>query len=803
MPRASQKKAPTAAPVDKERRPPDQRAPLCLYVGWHAASEQAAAIASEIYKWFRGDPFDLKACGSGVPVQYRAWRPDAGPYAAPYDLPEIAPRKDRSSRAFRVFVPLIDEHFAACRGWRAYLYREIARAEAEQRRADAGKAAPSVTVVLPVALHPGAYQLRRQAVRLNFLRPHADREPAGETPEQRGRRVAPAVLNQLTDALGRRLLADQRGFDVAASGPPPKISMFVSHAKADGVDVAGLLRDEIRRRGQLEAFYDENDLAFGHGWKEGLERALDGGSAMLLAVLTDAYASRPWCRRELRSMRVVRERRAAGRGARARVCKLAPVLVVDALKDRATEQLPDVGPAPVFRHRSEAAGLVVDAAVRLVLQYAYDFERAKGVAAALPAAERARSWVVNAPPDLRTIAEVARFAERDGVAAPALLFPGPGVTDDSLADWRRLFPALSFRRFEDVRIERDSAPARESSARGSRTVALSIGESRSQSYLGFGAEHRAEVLVRVARLLLRNGRDLAYGGDLRTPGFARLLIEVVRAEDAAADERALAEEDGDAPRPGRMRRLANYLAWPRTEALTVDARARYLSVCRFVPVAPVGAKAPAGPFDPATPEAQFLAATSLSAMRRSMSRGGAPDTDDRPAPAATARVVLGGKVADYAGFLPGVAEEAAWTLDPGEPARPAPRARRVRPGALFVLGGFGGAARLLAKGFLSRRAPEFLTTLESAALRRAERLRAAVAAAPTPDVAAALAELDPERRFATLRRAFRGGLRTLADSNGLTRRENAALLETTDVGEILRILNRAPTLRSDAGPPPA
>jgi SLOG cluster2 len=50
-----------------------------------------------------------------------------------------------------------------------------------------------------------------------------------------------------------------------------------------------------------------------------------------------------------------------------------------------------------------------------------------------------------------------------------------------------------------------------------------------------------------------------------------------------------------------------------------------------------------------------------------------------------ARIVLGGRVAEFKGKMPGIAEEALLALQTGQP--------------LFVLGGFGGCARDIAEDF--------------------------------------------------------------------------------------------------------
>ena len=85
-------------------------------------------------------------------------------------------------------------------------------------------------------------------------------------------------------------------------------------------------------------------------------------------------------------------------------------------------------------------------------------------------------------------------------------------------------------------------------------------------------------------------------------------------------------------------------------------------------------------------------ALTLSAMRRIAAEGTEIDIPDRPrperVPPVAARVILGGKVQGYTGFLPGIFEEALVTLESGAP--------------LYLLGGFGGAAEVLCQTLLGQ-----------------------------------------------------------------------------------------------------
>ena len=87
----------------------------------------------------------------------------------------------------------------------------------------------------------------------------------------------------------------------------------------------------------------------------------------------------------------------------------------------------------------------------------------------------------------------------------------------------------------------------------------------------------------------------------------------------------------------------------------------------------------------------FNKAITLSAMRRMMMQPMSIDIPDVPQPEqippVTARILLGGKADSYAGFLPGIFEEALVTLQWERP--------------VYILGGFGGAAEILANAMLA------------------------------------------------------------------------------------------------------
>ncbi len=197
----------------------------------------------------------------------------------------------------------------------------------------------------------------------------------------------------------------------------------------------------------------------------------------------------------------------------------------------------------------------------------------------------------------------------------------------------------------------------------SRTVAISISESPDMSILGLSDAHLRDAMDKLALHLLASGASLAYGGDLRAHGFTDLLFELVGRYQREASEFRIG--------------VTNYLAWPfhvSKEADELEAICHSLvGIGELVCLTQDGRR-----LDPLAWSDRALHqptdkewAAGLTAMRRVM-RG-----------ATQARVVLGGRVADYRGDMPGIAEEALLSLQNGQP--------------LFLLGGFGGCTRDIAE----------------------------------------------------------------------------------------------------------
>ena len=112
-----------------------------------------------------------------------------------------------------------------------------------------------------------------------------------------------------------------------------KIRVFISHSKhdKDGVSVANSIRDWIHEHSSFASFFDVYDMPPGLSFEDVLQHEIR--EAVVLAVHTDSYSSREWCKRE-----VITAKR-----------HLVPMIVVDCVQDVDPRNIPYLGNVPVVR----------------------------------------------------------------------------------------------------------------------------------------------------------------------------------------------------------------------------------------------------------------------------------------------------------------------------------------------------------------------------------------------------------------------------------------------------------------------
>lgn len=196
-----------------------------------------------------------------------------------------------------------------------------------------------------------------------------------------------------------------------------------------------------------------------------------------------------------------------------------------------------------------------------------------------------------------------------------------------------------------------------------KSVAISVSEAPDSDILGYGSAMIRDLTIELSRHLLIAGAKMVYGGDLRSDGFTELFSEL---------SLQYKEYQGEVDRETVF--FQNYFAWPIWLNFAPEMKIHYTNSRvkpEFVqcPEDYTGDKKK--PIAPINNENNLIYAKSLTKMRNEMEAS------------VDARIILGGRTHGYKGFMAGIAEEYLISIQAGHP--------------IYLLGGFGGAASMLAK----------------------------------------------------------------------------------------------------------
>lgn len=193
-----------------------------------------------------------------------------------------------------------------------------------------------------------------------------------------------------------------------------------------------------------------------------------------------------------------------------------------------------------------------------------------------------------------------------------------------------------------------------------KSIAISVSENDDLEKLGFTIQHLNDITIEIARHIIANDGKALYGGDLRQNGFTTLFSELSNQYKRINDDTS---------------GFANYFVFPNTRQLTRSTRIHFLS--KNIEIHEVEDPKSLtidynSKYDPKTNmEHRYIYSECFKEMRIQMAKD------------CTARVLVGGKITNYLGYIPGVIEEALYTLRENKP--------------LYLVGAFGGATEKLIK----------------------------------------------------------------------------------------------------------
>lgn len=236
-------------------------------------------------------------------------------------------------------------------------------------------------------------------------------------------------------------------------------------------------------------------------------------------------------------------------------------------------------------------------------------------------------YVIPCPPELYNIRCLPNEKNK-------LLYPEPPLGQEELTILRQVHKDVDF-----------VTPMEYASANLQlleKNIAISISDSEDSSTYGVGQEILDDLSIEISKYILKAGGKMIYGGDLRNSGFTELFADL-------SFQYGIYEKTDST-----VKYFKNFLAWPYHEKLDENTILEYdhnrVELIRV--------------------DQGIDDSDSLSKMRYEMENE------------AHARILIGGKMNDFAGSMPGVIEEFKIALNFGHP--------------IYVIGGFGGAARYIA-----------------------------------------------------------------------------------------------------------
>jgi hypothetical protein len=235
---------------------------------------RSADFADRISRHFDGIGMERDGVAHRVPVRFwsEPWL-DGG--AVPLEL-------DLSRATHNAIILLYDDVMADSEvksEWEAYISR------LHERISERGNVDVYMAFGDPAGAHPLSCDQRGQSA-LQYTR--RDKWKKKFAPEQLETHLLLHVVFKIRDHL-------KQIFGQTRDEP-----LFVSHAKLDGDDMASAIVNYVNSTDNdvpLETFYDAKELSPGENFADEFKKAIHRGT--LLAIVSDAYDSRPWCVFEL------------------------------------------------------------------------------------------------------------------------------------------------------------------------------------------------------------------------------------------------------------------------------------------------------------------------------------------------------------------------------------------------------------------------------------------------------------------------------------------------------------------------
>lgn len=358
---------------------------LVVYVVWHPNFDQGTEIAEAIRGYFRRDLYENVAGGTGLSVVFRSLPPPNSDVPIEIDVDESH---------VTTIVILADDFLASDEQWTAYARKLGEQAEAAGLHVRTFPVAVDSAVLKPL-------NMTEQALRWDLWE--------GEL-AIRTRRLLSELAYEFCRLLRHYLEALLRpGEDEdALEAYLRKVQIFLSHSKHDDVGelTARLIRDRLYAGHGLASFFDVHDIPAGLRFHKVL--LLQVRVSAMVAIHTDTYSSREWCRKE-----IIEAKR-----------HNVPLVVADCISDLDERGFPYMGNVPVIRLDPEGPDRMDLVIARLLDEVLKDFLWRCRVSISKKMKDSAVFFIPR-PPELITLATLPPESD---VPNPIIVYPDPPLS---------------------------------------------------------------------------------------------------------------------------------------------------------------------------------------------------------------------------------------------------------------------------------------------------------------------------------------------------------------------------------------
>lgn len=408
------------------------------------------------------------------------------------------------------------------------------------------------------------------------------------------------------------------------------ISVFISHTKRDkdqyGEKLAKEVRGFLASDTKLSSFFDVHDILDGYKFGDQIKDHIRNSA--LLILFTDNYSSREWCRIEALTAKEHH----------------VPIVAVSLIHKGVGRVFPYIGNVPCITFDGDWRK-VINTLLRTILDQTIESEMFK--------AEVGQDESISYLPYPPEAFNMSLLQDKTKL----ILYPEPPLGNEELDILTKITSKIN----QDLKFVTPMAFQTADINLEEKYVGISVSESHELPATGIGNEMLKDLQIELTRHILKANGRLIYGGDLRSGGFTELFREM--AKQYGQQEKAKAD----------VFYISNYLSWPIYNRLTLDQKAEYMFSRIHLENAVPGSEVKENEQDlfilPDSIENKLKWASSLTSMRKQVIEK------------SIARIIVGGKLHGFTGFMAGLAEEFKLAISQKLP--------------IFLIGGFGGAGRMI------------------------------------------------------------------------------------------------------------